>query len=95
MLSPSVLSDNLYLHAKSYLYLFNVYLFCIFSCLMGIGLKLTNLHLFWPLLYPFLGKNSEYYVIHIKNISVFLVCILSYYTYSGTKYLERQFDHIS
>ena len=35
MLSPSVWSDNLYLHVRLYLYLFNVYLFCIFSCFNG------------------------------------------------------------
>ena len=42
----------------------------------------------------YFGFCCKHLFVKILNY-VFWLCILSYYTYNGTKYLERQFDHIS
>ena len=90
-----------------YIYNCNLYYNCIYTFInlmhiyfvftaifMGIGLNSTNKHLFWLLLYSFFCKNSKLCNTY-ENVNVFSLSILSYYTYSGTEYSERQFYHYS
>ena len=55
----------MYLYVKLYLFALIVFNFVFSAILMGIGLNLTNMHLFWLLLYSFFVK-IQYCVIHIK-----------------------------
>ena len=50
----------------SYTCIYVMYIYVVFTAVfMGIGLNLTNKHLFWLLLYPFFVQIVNY-AIHIK-----------------------------
>ena len=64
------------------MHLFNVYLLSIFSCFIRIRAKLTNFAVILAFVW------HMYFV----NWNVFLLCFLSYDTYSGTEYLDTDFQ---
>ena len=70
MLSPSIGNNNFHLYVELHLYIFNCILFCIFTCFIGVGLNLTNLHSFWLCTCSFVYINLKLLNIYL-NINVF------------------------
>ena len=88
--SPYPGNNNLHLHVNLYLYLCNCILFCIFSCFYWGRAKFNKFNCILALclficLYKF---GMIQYILKYKCICI---CILSYYTYSGTEYSDILF----
>ena len=67
------------------------YTYCTFNAVLWeLGLNLTILQLFW-LLYGIFVLVSLKLCNKYQNFNVLLLCILSYYTYSGTEYSNTHF----
>ena len=92
LLSPMPGGNKLPLHVNLYLYLCNCILFCVFSCFYWGRTKFNKFDCILALfvlvcVYKF---GIFQYILKCKCICI---CILSYYTYSGTEYLDSLFDH--
>ena len=68
----------LWMHYVMYIY------FVFTAVLWGLRLNLTHVQLFWLFYDVFVFVNAKLFNTYY-NINIFLLCILSYYTYSGTE----------
>ena len=89
---PKPRGNNLHLYIDLHLYLYDCILFYIFSCFYWGRAKFNKFDRILALcmLICLCKFKIIQYILKYKCICV---CILSYYTYSGTEYLDSLFDH--
>ena len=58
-----------------------------YSCFMGKRANFTNWALILVLYYTFVFVSLKFFTTY-HNIDVFLLCVLTYYTYNGTEYSD-------
>ena len=77
------------------IYIYIIVFYFVFSAVfIGVGQSLTNLITFWLYMCSVVCNKFEtiQYILKYKCICI---CILSYYTYSGTEYWDGLLDNIT
>ena len=92
MLSPSPQGNNLHLYINLHLYLDNCISFCIFSHFYWGRAKFNKFDCILALC-MFICLCKLEIIQYILKYKCICVCILSYYTYSGTEYSESLLDN--
>ena len=92
LLSQSAGGNNPHLYIDLHLYLYNCILFCIFSCFYWGREKFNKFDCILALC-MFICLCKFKIIQYILKYKYICICILSYYTYSGTEYSDSLFDH--
>ena len=92
LVSPSAGGNNLCLYSNLPMYLYDCILFCIFNSFYWGRAKFNKFDCILALC-MFICLYKFEIIQYILKYKCICVCILSYYTYSGTEYLDSLFDH--
>ena len=84
--------NNLHLYIDLNLYLYNCILFCIFSCFHWGRAKFNKFNCILTLC-VFICLYKFEIIQYILKYKCICICILSYYTYSGTEYSDSLIDN--